>query len=136
MADALILETTFLVDLERELAKGGDGPAQRFLAAHAEHRLFITPTIAGELAAGTSLADRARWEGFLSPFRVLPITRDVSWEYGRASRYLRQNGAMIGSNDLWIAAVAVANGVPVVTRNTRHYRRVPGLDVRGYSTES
>ena len=77
----------------------------------------------------------ARWEGFLSPFRVLPITGDVSWEYGRASRYLRQNGAMIGSNDLWIAAVAVAHGVPVVTRNTRHYRRVPGLDVRSYSTD-
>ena len=37
--------------------------------------------------------------------------------------------------DLWIAATAVAHGVPVVTRNTRHYRRVPGLDVRGYSTD-
>ena len=134
MEDALILETTFLIDLGRELARGGDGPAQRFLASHATHRLFITPTIAGELAAGTSLADRARWEDFLSPFRVLPITGEVSWEYGRVSRYLRQNGAMIGGNDLWIAAVAVANGVPVVTRNTRHYRRVPGLDVKGYST--
>ena len=98
-------------------------------------RLFITPTIAGELAAGTSLAERGRWERFLSPFRVLPITGDVSWEYGRASRYLRDNGAMIGGNDLWIAATAVAHGVPVVTRNTRRYRRVPGLDVRGYSTE-
>ena len=135
MEDALILETTFLIDLERELARGGDGPAQRFLASHATHRLFITPTIAGELAAGTSLADRARWEDFLSPFRVLPITGEVSWEYGRVSRYLRQNGAMIGGNDLWIAAVAVANGVPVVTRNTRHYRRVPDLDVKGYSTD-
>lgn len=135
MANALILETTFLIDLERELARGGSGPAQRFLASHAAHRLFITPTIAGELAAGTSLADRAHWEGFLSPFRVLPITRDVSWEYGRASRYLQQNGAMIGGNDLWIAAVAVAHGVPVVTRNTKHYRRVPGLDVRDYSTD-
>jgi len=135
MENALILETTFLIDLERELARGGDGPAQRFLDSHAAHGLFITPTIAGELAAGTSLADRARWEGFLSPFRVLPITADVSWEYGRASRYLQQNGAMIGGNDLWTAAVAVAHGIPVVTRNTRHYRRVPGLDVRGYPTD-
>ena len=42
---------------------------------------------------------------------------------------------MIGGNDLWIAATAVAHGVPVVTRNTRHYRRVPGLDVRGYSMD-
>lgn len=135
MENALIVETTFLIDLERELGRGGDGPAQRFLVSHAAHRLFITPTIAGELAAGTSLADRGRWDRFLSPFRVLPITDDVSWEYGRASRYLRDNGAMIGANDLWIAATAVAHGVPVVTRNTRHYRRVPGLDVRSYSTD-
>ena len=42
---------------------------------------------------------------------------------------------MIGGNDLWIAATAVAHGVPVVTRNARHYRRVPGLDVRGYSAD-
>ena len=135
MENALILETTFLIDLERELARGENGPAQRFLAAHAAYRLFITPTIAGELAAGTSLADRARWEGFLSPFRVLPITGDVTWEYGRASRYLRQNGAMIGGNDLWIAATALAHGVPVVTRNARHYRRVPALEVKGYSPD-
>ena len=40
---------------------------------------------------------------------------------------------LIGGNDLWVAAVALANGVPAVTRNTRHYRRVPGLDVKGYS---
>ncbi len=135
MEHALILETTFLIDLERELARGENGPAQRFLESHASHRLFITPTIAGELAAGASLADRARWERFPSPLRVLPITGDVGWEYGCAARYLRENGAMIGGNDLWIAATAVAHGLPVVTRNARYYRRVPGLDVMGYVAE-
>jgi len=43
LEDALILETTFLIDLQRELARGGDNPAQRFLASHAAHRLFIHP---------------------------------------------------------------------------------------------
>ena len=68
MEDALILETTFLIDLERELARAADGPAQRFLASHARHRLFITPTIAGELAAGASLADQAHWRQFCNRF--------------------------------------------------------------------
>ena len=40
---------------------------------------------------------------------------------------------MIGGNDLWIAAAAVAHKVPLVTRNARHYRRVPGLEVAGYA---
>ena len=47
MENALILETTFLIDLERELGRGGDGSAQRFLKSHATCRLFITPTISG-----------------------------------------------------------------------------------------
>ena len=136
MEDALVLETTFLIDLERELARGEDGPALRFLESHPRHRLFITPTIAGELAAGTSLADRMRWQRFLQPFHTLPITEDVSWEYGRAARYLRENGSMIGGNDLWTAAAAVAHNVPVVTRNARHYRRVPGLEIAGYAADA
>jgi tRNA(fMet)-specific endonuclease VapC len=132
VGEDLILETTFLIDLERELRKGG-GPAHRFLDGHRAQRLFVTFTVAGELAAGTSLAERAHWEEFLSPFRVLPCTMDVCWEHGRAYRYLQQNGLLIGGNDLWIAATAVAHALPVVTRNVRHYRRVPGLSVAEYA---
>jgi predicted nucleic acid-binding protein len=39
---------------------------------------------------------------------------------------------LIGSNDLWIAATALAYGMPVVTHNVEHYRRVPGLEVMAY----
>jgi predicted nucleic acid-binding protein len=63
---------------------------------------------------------------------VLPPTADVTWEYGRAFRYLRDNGRLIGNNDLWIAATAIAYGMPVVTRNVEHFRRVPGVDVETY----
>lgn len=132
MERGLILETTFLVDLDREISRGADGPAQEFLERHAEERLFITPTIAGELAAGPRVDDRERWEAFVAPFRVLDINRSVCWEYGRAYRHLRDNGLLIGANDLWIAAVGLAYRTPVVTRNERHYRRVPGLQVLTY----
>lgn len=134
----LILETTFLVDLERERSRsggsggGGERSAHRFLERHAGDRLFVTFTVAGELAAGASLGERAAWEAFLAPFHVLPPTRDVSWEYGRAFRHLQRNGLLIGANDLWIAATARAHGMAVVTANAEHYRRVPGLEVVTY----
>jgi len=70
-----------------------------------------------------------RWEEFVLPFRILGLTPDVSWEYGRAYRHLADNGLLIGANDIWIAATALAYGFPVVTRNVRHHRRVPGLEV-------
>lgn len=63
----------------------------------------------------------------LAPFHILPATPDVCWEYGRAYRYLQENGRLIGGNDLWIAATALANRMPVVTKNVEHYKRVPGL---------
>jgi predicted nucleic acid-binding protein len=133
MEQALILETTFLIDFERERQRGAGGPATALLRRYANYRVFITPTVAGELAAGRSLSDRARWQEFIAPFRILVTTPDVSWEYGKAFRHLQRNGLPIGANDLWIAATGLAYDVPVVTRNADHYCRVPGLHVVGYS---
>ncbi len=132
MVDALILETSFLVDLERELIAECPGPAHLFLQSHENQKLHITFTIAGELAAGPRMNERGTWETLVSPFEVLPCTPDVSWRYGRLYRYLKENGLLIDANDLWIAATAVAFGMPVVTRNEGHFGRVPELDVIGY----
>jgi predicted nucleic acid-binding protein len=131
VGDSLILETSFLIDLERE-ARRGAGRAQGVLEAHAEALLFITPTIAGEVAAGSSTHDRDRWAAFIAPFVVLPLTVDVAWHYGQADRFLRANGLLIGANDLWIAAAGIAYDMPVVTRNAGQFRRVPGLEVLTY----
>jgi predicted nucleic acid-binding protein len=128
----MILETTFLIDLERELSRGEDGRAQVFLAEHPSASLHITFTVAGELAAGLPLDVRGRWEEFLAPFRVLPCTQDVCWEYGQAYRYLKANGLLISANDLWIGATALAFDQPLVTRNERHFQRIPRLRVMGY----
>jgi len=133
MATPLILETTFMIHLESELLRAETGPPQALLERHPSDRLHITFTVAGELAAGPGVDQRQRWEAFLSPFHVLTCTKDVCWEYGKTYRYLRDNGLLIGSNDLWIAATALAHGLPVVTRNEQHYRRVPGLRVMSYA---
>jgi tRNA(fMet)-specific endonuclease VapC len=133
MAESLILETTFMIDLERELLRSEEGPAQAFLERHLSERLHLTFTVAGELAAGPMVDQRQRWESFISPFQVLTCNKDVCWEYGKTYRYLHDNGLLIGSNDLWIAATALAHGMPVVTRNEQHFRRVPGLRVMSYA---
>jgi predicted nucleic acid-binding protein len=45
---------------------------------------------------------------------------------------MADQGLLIGTNDLWIAATAIAHTVPLVTGNDRHFSRVPDLDVRTY----
>ncbi len=132
MGRQLILETTFLVDLERENRRGVPGPAVTFLESNQEARLYLAFVVAGELAAGVSMRERSRWAAFLAPLYLLASTPEVSWHYGRAYRHLRDDGRLIDSNDLWIAATGLAYHMPVVTRNVEHFRRVPGLEVETY----
>lgn len=132
MGRSLILETTFLIDLEREHHRGKPGAAVSLLESNSDARLYLPFIVAGELAAGVSLRDRSRWEEFLALLYVLPSTPDISWHYGQVFRHLQDNGRLIASNDLWIAATGLAHGMPVVTRNVEHFRRVSGLDVETY----
>ena len=97
MGEALILETTFLLDLERELNRGQEGAAQNFLERHERDRLYITPTIAGELAAGASLSHRKEWEAFVRPFSILATNEEVAWHYGQLYRYLRDSATLRSS---------------------------------------
>lgn len=128
----MILETTFLIDLERELRRGETGAAHEFLEQYPNDPLHVTFTVAGELAAGLPARERARWEEFLRPFEVFPSSADVCWRYGQTYRYLRTNGILIGTNDLWIAATALAHDQAVVTRNAGEFGRIPGLEVLRY----
>jgi len=132
VARGLILETTVLMDLEREAARGEKGPARSFLEARAGERLYLTQVTAGELAAGSRTEDRQRWLDFLARFELLEPDLRTAWRYGRTFRYLKENGLLIGTNDLWIAAAALVADLPLVTRNEREFRRVPGLVVLSY----
>jgi predicted nucleic acid-binding protein len=130
--ERLIAETTFLIDLEREARRREEGPASHFVESHGETELLITPVIAGELAAGVAVSERAQWEAFVRNFRILGHDETVSWFYGETYRYLKDQGLLIGSNDLWIAATARAYSIAIVTRNADHFQRVPGIEVVAY----
>ncbi len=132
MGRAIVLETTFLVDLEREVLRGVPGAALEFLHGHHDHELCVGVITVGEMAAGPTVDRRDRWEDFFRPFRILSLTREACWEYGNAYRHLALNGQLIGGNDLWIAATSLAHGMPLLTCNLDHFRRVPGLSVVSY----
>lgn len=70
---------------------------------------------------------------FLAPFGTLPITEAQVWRAARIEADLALAGETIGSADTWIAAAALETGLPVLTKNTRHFTRIPGVQVIGYS---
>jgi tRNA(fMet)-specific endonuclease VapC len=67
---------------------------------------------------------------------VVVIGADVGERYGEIRSELEKSGRVIGNNDLWIAAHALALGVPLVTNNEREFVRVPGLAVQNWARKS
>lgn len=125
----LIADTNLVIAMEREERRGEAGPAHRFLEAHVADRFFITFTVSGELACGDSGSAEADWRTLCDPYGMIGWTPAVSLIYGRIFGALRKRGELIGTNDLWIAATALAHGMPVVTGNHAEFERVPDLSV-------
>lgn len=73
-------------------------------------------------------AERA-FRRFLRSIRVLPLNQAIMREYARIRGLLRRHGMRLADNDLMIAATAIYHGLELVTRNTKHFGRVPGLRI-------
>ena len=98
-------------------------------------RLGVSVITIGELRAGVlaarELATRDRRVGTLGEALALgphPVTDDVAAAWARLRLALREAGMRMPVNDSWIAATAIALGVPVATHDD-DYDGVPGLDV-------
>jgi tRNA(fMet)-specific endonuclease VapC len=128
----MILDTTVLVDLQRELRRERPGPAVALLAESKDAAAYISFVTVMEFAEGFGDEERGSCERFLSAFQVLWPDADTAWQAARVSRALREEGTPIGDHDLWIAALALQHDRVVVSRNDRHFRRVAGLSLRTY----
>lgn len=71
---------------------------------------------------------------FCSRFVSLPFDDRTAEEYGTIRAYLAGLGTPIGPNDLMIAAIALANGLTLVTHNTAEFGRVPNLPLEDWQT--
>jgi tRNA(fMet)-specific endonuclease VapC len=87
-------------------------------------------TIAEVVEGLARIHDYAGIEGFLKRsegFEVLPVDLDEAVIAGRIFAALAEAGQNIGELDPFVAAVAIANGRPLVTNNTGHYQRIIDL---------
>jgi hypothetical protein len=56
-----------------------------------------------------------------------------SADSGTIRAELETKGEIIGNNDLWIAAHALASGLTLVTNNEKEYQRVRGLKIQNWT---
>jgi len=69
---------------------------------------------------------------FVAPFPSLPFDDHCAAEYGALRAELERQGLRIGANDLFIAAIALANQLTLVTHNVAEFSRVPSLNIEDW----
>jgi predicted nucleic acid-binding protein len=98
-------------------------------------RLAVSVITIGELRSGVLAADDIetrdrRLSTLLGALSLdpLPVDAFVAEAWARLRQELRVRGRRMPVNDSWIAATAIAHGVPVVTQDD-DYADVPGLAI-------
>ena len=114
-----LLDTSVVIDLDRI-------PVNALPVEVAVSAITMAELAAGP-AAATSEAERARRQDRLqraeAVFDALPFDAEVARAYGRIYSAVREHGRSPRRRlaDLLIAAVALANALPVVTRNRANF---------------
>lgn len=128
-----LLDTGICIDFMR-----GNLPYAYDLMRKSDPRLFKIPSVVeGELRAWAETSDapqKTRWlvEEFLLPFETLPFDHSCALAYAKLRAQLEKAGTTLDSNDLLIAATAVANGAVLVTNNAERLKLVPGLSLESW----
>jgi toxin FitB len=79
-----------------------------------------------ELFAGRD--DPTMLRQVLAPLREIPLDSEIAERGGELKRDVG-----VPTPDALIAATALAHDLPLMTRNVRHFERVPGLTLRAAS---
>ena len=91
-----------------------------------------------ELLYGVAISPRAAQDakalrGLLVYVEVLDFPEDAAGHYADIRSDLKRRGAMIGANDLLIAAHARTLDFTLVTNNTAEFARVEGLQLENWA---
>ena len=92
----------------------------------------------GELLYGAAKSEQRvraieQLHELVSVLPALSLPEAAAEAYGTIRAELELNGEMIGNNDLWIAAHALAAGLILVTNNEKEFRRVRRLKVQNWT---
>ena len=101
----------------------------------------ISVVTKAELLFGVEMSARRKQDeealnAFLRYAEVLDFPDEASPHYAKIRADLQRRGAMIGANDLFIAAHASSLGLILVTNNTREFGRVRNLALENWTIAS
>ena len=95
-------------------------------------QLVMSAITYGELYYGASKSSQqakalAQLQELVQDIPVEELDSRASEAYGEIRATLEKEGRLIGNNDLWIGAHALALNLTLATNNEREFKRIPGL---------
>jgi predicted nucleic acid-binding protein len=134
-----MLDTSVLIDV----AKGGRSPESRRAQGELLTRLRAGDTLftsrlneaefrIGSFRSTDPARETAKIDAVLAATVILDFDALAARIFARIKAAVLSIGKFPGDMDVLIAAVALANGEPLLTRNPRHFADIPGLVVESY----
>ncbi|HJD61039.1 MAG TPA: PIN domain-containing protein [Rickettsia endosymbiont of Columbicola hoogstraali] len=125
----VVIDTSILVDLEKSKLT--------YEILEDYQPCYISPITITELLIGVDRADNknrrikrlAFIEYILESLIVLPFKEEEARIYAKIIDNLYKKHITIDTNDLLIAATAITHNYPILTLNTKDFKRIHGLEV-------
>jgi len=113
-----LLDTDIIIDALR----GKRGRAELLMRLVGEgHALACCTVNITEVCAGMRPEEEARTREFIQGLLWRPVTREVATRAGLLKRDWARRGVTLAVTDVTVAAVALVNGLTLLTGNRRHY---------------
>ena len=120
----IVADSDVLIDYLRRRQPGAAAVA----AALRRGQLHTTILNCFELLAGAqSSQPEESVLALLESLSILPLDFEAARKAAEISRELDRLGVGIGMGDILIAGIVLAQGGILLTRNRRHFERIPGL---------
>ena len=127
----------YLLDTDTcvNILRGNEEVIRRRRGVYAE--VVTTEITASELYFGAARSaapakNKRQVDAFLETIRVVPIGRQGAQFFGVFKAKLKAEGVLIPDADLWIGSIARALRLKVVTGNTKHLARIPGVEIEDW----
>ena len=128
------LDTSFLIDIIRKRPT-----TKSFLeqldkeGPHATNTIVVHEFLVGAYGASNFDMEFKIREEILKKLIILPFDLKCARVSAKLENDLRKKGQYTGSADILIAGTMKANGLScIVTRNTKHFKEIPGIIVESY----
>jgi tRNA(fMet)-specific endonuclease VapC len=127
----------YLLDADTvSYALRGQGAVAVRILEHPPSDVCISSITLAELGFGVEVKKsqklRRALRSFVRDLTVLPFDAAAAERFAPVAAGLARRGTPIGALDTLVAAQALSLGLTVVTNNTRHFARVPGLKVENW----